>query len=109
LKTLLTSYSRRRNEMINNVTKIVPNLPLQCGEPSCGCREDWDHAGEDYIVVYCQTYRAGSQCNLRDKDIRWSMIAPIDKATFLHNMKYVIPQLKLFNEWKVEREEEKPF
>tara|TARA_R110000772_G_scaffold36734_1_gene87716 strand:+ start:837 stop:1124 length:288 start_codon:yes stop_codon:yes gene_type:complete len=90
--------------MINNVTKIVPTLPLQCNEESCNCRDSWDHAGENHIVVYCQTYRAGSQCDLSDKDIRWSMVAPIDRETFYNNIQYVLPELKKYKEWKKEEE-----
>ena len=89
---------------MKKVTKLVPTLPLQCGEPSCGCTDSWEHAGGDHIVVYCKTYRAGSQCSLKDKVIRWSMIAPIDEATFYHNIQYVLPQLKKFKDWKKEED-----
>ena len=91
---------------MNNVTKLIPYLPMQCDNEECSCKETWEHKGENHLVVYCDTFRSGAHAKLNEDPVRWNIICPIPRETFDRAMVQAMPELKKFKEWKEEQEED---
>lgn len=87
---------------MNNVTKLIPYLPMQCDNEECSCKETWETRGEHHLTVYCDTYRSGAHAKLNEDPVRWNIIVPIPRETFDMAITKAMPELKEYKEWKEE-------